>query len=292
LVGPDDEAARESAFLDPDPAIRREALRAARDAADPRALAALAEAARQDPEPLLRTEAVRAIAVLPAVPGDTLANLLRDLWAAGDEGLRGDIALAWASGVVWPAGGREALVERVASEHGIGAVEAAAAILRRPGVDAEASQVVAAQMARSIAAGARVTRLAAMAEAPVDRADLVAALKTASEDDDPPIRIAALARLADAGNASARTALEALASPGLPAATQARFALAETGDRRVQAWLEEDLAAKQPEDRLGAAVALSTLGVPARAAPLLADEDAHVRARAACAIVLAARVER
>jgi hypothetical protein len=37
---------------------------------------------------------------------------------------------------------------------------------------------------------------------------------------------------------------------------------------------------------------LAGLGVPARAAPLLADADPRVRARAACTILLAARVAR
>jgi len=53
-----------------------------------------------------------------------------------------------------------------------------------------------------------------------------------------------------------------------------------------------DLTAAHPEDRLGAATSLATLGVPARAAPLLADADATVRMRAACTIVMGVRSER
>ncbi len=89
--------------------------------------------------------------------------------------------------------------------------------------------------------------------------------------------------------ASAVLALEGLAQPGSTVAQRARFALANAGDRRVQAWIEGDLNAPAPEDRLGAATALATLGVPARAAPLLADGEAEVRMRRACTIFRAGR---
>ena len=112
-------------------------------------------------------------------------------------------------------------------------------------------------------------------------------------DEDLEVRVGALARLAGAGQparasgASQRpsTELEALAQPGCAVAQRARFALASAGDRRVQAWIEGDLRAPAPRNRLGAATSLATLGVPARAAPLLADADAAVRVRAACTIV-------
>jgi hypothetical protein len=70
------------------------------------------------------------------------------------------------------------------------------------------------------------------------------------------------------------------------------LALATVGDRRVQSWIEQDLGARAPEDRLAAATALSALGLAARGAPLLADEDPSVRARAACTLVMAARTAR
>jgi hypothetical protein len=59
----------------------------------------------------------------------------------------------------------------------------------------------------------------------------------------------------------------------------------------VQAWIERDLTAKTPEERVSAAQALAALGRAARAAPLLADEDAEVRTRAACTILLSAHLE-
>ena len=108
------------------------------------------------------------------------------------------------------------------------------------------------------------------------------------------MRVAALARLVDARDtrSAALRDLEGLGQPGSPVASRARFALAAAGDRSVQAWIEADLAAPAPEDRLGAATALASLGVAARAAPLLADADAGVRMRSACTMILAARVRR
>ena len=325
LVREEDRAARQQALVDVDPRVRRQAARAALEAADPADLPALAEAARLDPEPIVRTEAVRAIAAIrtpgpapeqtPAAPATATraADLLRDLWTSGDDGLREDIALAWAGPSLWDAGGREALRTLVASGHGPGAIEGAAAILRHGDADPESTQVAIGQLVRAIASGSHATRLQAIAQASLDvspgrpgrpgsrgPADLLNAIRRAGADEDLEVRVGALARLASAPSvdaterAAAVTALEGLAQPTSdgPPAERARFALATAGDRRVQAWIEDDLRAAHPDERLGAAVALASLGVASRAAPLLADPDAAVRARGACTIVMAARVTR
>ena len=293
LVRREDRKARLRALVDDAPRVRRQAARAARDAADPADLTALAEAARLDPEPIVRTEAVRAIAVL--APGSEAVNVLRYVWTVGDVGLREDIALAWVSPSLWEAGGREALRVLVASGHGPGAIEAAAAVLRRGDARGDVAGAATGQLGRSIASGSRATRLQALAQAPLDRPDLLGATRIAATDEDLEVRVGALSRLAvsnGAHEASAIAALESLAQPGSPVAQRARFALAVAGDRRVQSWIEADLSALAPEDRLGAATALATLGVSARAAPLLADADAAVRLRTACTIIMAARVVR
>ncbi|HLK39532.1 MAG TPA: hypothetical protein VKU41_22405, partial [Polyangiaceae bacterium] len=106
------------------------------------------------------------------------------------------------------------------------------------------------------------------------------------------VRVAALARLVREGDRRSVSDLEDLARPGSPVAASARFALAGVGDRRIQAWLEQDLSSPAREDRLGAATSLAALGLAARAAPLLADEDPAIRMRVACTIVMAARVTR
>ncbi|MGA3120422.1 MAG: hypothetical protein ABSF69_06580 [Polyangiaceae bacterium] len=295
LIRPQDRAARLRGFLDVDPGVRRQAVRAARDAADPQDLSALAEAARLDPEPLVRTEAVRAIAALPAISGDGVSLVLRDIWWVGDDGLREDIAWAWSRAALWNAGGREALRFVIATDHGPGAIEAAAAVLARRDAGADLTETAAAQFIRFIAADSLQYRLQAIAQVriaqvPIADAGLIVALRAAATDVDPAVRIAALEQLVRAGDRAARSQLEAMAAPGSPQATRARIALAMAGDRAVEGWIERDLsAAACDEDRLDAAVALGALRVPARAAPLLADASARVRARAACTILAASR---
>jgi HEAT repeat protein len=279
-------------LLDPEPGVRRAAARAAREARDPADGTALADAARRDPEPIVRTEAVRALAALPATPDSRVADALRDLWTAGDDGLREDIALAWSSPQLWNAGGRDALRVIVASEQGPGVVEAAAAVLRRGDAQGELAESAMAQLVRAMQRGPTPTRLQALAQSPANAKEFVPVVQELAESDDLEIRLAALARLASAKDARAVEKLEALARPGSPVAQRARLGLASAGDRRVQAWVEGDLAAPEAAERLAAATALASMGVAARAAPLLADPDARVRMRAACTMLLAARRDR
>ena len=289
LVRRQDRDARLRALEDPDPLVRREAARAAQEAGDALDLVALAEAARVDPAPMVRTGAVRAIASLSAVAAPAVASVLRDLWESGDDGVREDIALAWAGPALWNAGGRDALHVIVASRHGAAAVEAAAAVLRRHDADAEVTSAAAGQMERAIASGPLRTRLQALSQAPLDRGELRAAVRDAAASDDLEVRVAALARLLASKDAQASDALEALSRPGSPVAERARLALALSGDRRVQAWAEQDLTAARAEVRLAAVTALAAMGRAGRGAPLLADGDPGVRVRAACTLILAAR---
>jgi len=289
LVRAQDGDARRLALVDPEPLIRREAARAARDARDPADLALLAEAARVDPAPIVQTEAVRALAALSAVSAAGVARVLRDLWESSDDGLREDIAIAWAGPALWGAGGRDALRLLVASGHGPAIVEASAAVLRRRDADAEVVAAAAGQMQRAIESGPLRTRLQALAQAPLERDDLLAVVRNAATSDDVEVRAAALARLSETKDARAIDELESLARAGSPVAERARFALARSGDRRVQAWIEQDLGAERPEVRLAAMTELAAMGRAGRGAPLLADGDAGVRVRAACALMLAAR---
>jgi HEAT repeat protein len=293
LVRREDREARLRAMLDPDPRVRRQGVRAARDAKCSADLDALAEAARVDPEPIVRTEAVRAIAALePAPQNSNVVDVLRDLWKSGDDGLREDIALAWSAPALWHRGGRDALRLVVAEQHGSPAIEAAAAVLRHRDADAEVAQAATAQLAWAIEAGPVATRLQALAQAPLDRGDLLTVVKAAAGDDDVQVRVGALARLAESKDPRAIEELESLARAGSPVADRARFALAALGDRRVQAWIEQELTAVRPERRLAAATELAAMGVAARGAPLLADGDASVRTRASCTLMMAARAGR
>jgi HEAT repeat protein len=289
LVRVEDRDERLRALLDPDPRVRREAARAARDARDPADLAPLAEAARVDPAPIVQTEAVRALAVLPAASNGVVVDILRDLWKSGDDGLREDIALAWTTQPLWGAGGRDALRFVVATGHGPAVVEAAAAVLRLRDADGEVSDAAVGLMERAIESGPLATRLQALAQAALARPELLAAVQRAGQSDDWAVRVAALARLGENKDARVVEELESLARPGSPVAARARFALAFSGDRRVQEWVEQDLGADRPEVRLAAMTELAAMGRAGRSAPLLADGDAAVRLRAACTMIAAAR---
>lgn len=289
LVRPQDRNARLRALVDPEPRVRREAARAALDARAPADIEALAEAARLDPERIVRTEAVRAIAATSEEATSAAVRVLRDLWDSADDGLREDIALGWATPGLWLAGGRDALSRVVASGHGPAAVEAAAAVLRHRDAEPEQASAAAGQLERAIEGGPVAQRLQALGAAPLERPELFAAVKAAADSDDLEVRVGALARLTETNDPRVVVNLEALAAPGSSVARRARFALATSGDRRVQAWVEQDLAADRPEVRLAAATELAAMGRAGRAAPLLADGDGRVRVRAACTMILAVR---
>ncbi len=296
LVKDDDGKRRRDSILDPSPRVRRSAVRASAQAQDASDLDVLFDTARLDPELLLRNEAIRAMSAI--VRSDAgkgraaeLVTRLRDLWTAGDDAVREDVAVAWALSPVFEAGGREALRVEIAAGHGPGAIAAAGVVARTAAKDAELVQSSAALLSRTIAEGSRRDRLHAIATAKLSGPTL-AAMRKAANDDDADVRISALARLLDVKedrDASVK-ALEAMAAPSdEPRAPRARLALANGGDLRIQAWIERDLASDAAERRVMAASALAALGRAARAAPLLADKDPSVRTRAACTMLVAAR---
>jgi hypothetical protein len=292
LVRPEDRDARSRALRDPDPRVRRQAVRSFSGIRRADDSTSLLEVARVDPEPMVRTDAVRILADSLPPDGEHVVLALRDLWELADDGLREDIALAWGKSALWAEGGREALTRVVESQDGPGAIEAAAALMRHRGLDAAIAHIASAYIAQAIASGSKVARIQAIVGAPLDRPEIEAAVRDAARTDELEVRVAALARLAEADDKAAQLNLEALARAGSTVARHARFALASAGDRRVQAWIEGDLDRPDAGDRLAAGVALAVLGVPGRAAPLLADADPAVRSRAACAILMAERHHR
>jgi hypothetical protein len=297
-----DRKARIIAMTDGSPRVRRAAVRAAaeagadEDTGDKAEIEQLATTARVDPEGIVRTDAVRALA---AIGGAEVVAKLRDLVTTpglSDDGLRSDIGVAWAAPRIYKAGGAEPLRLLIASEHGPGAIEAAAAALRFPEVDGDIRASASALMARTIADGPRLDRLHAILLANVKDPLVLAALRAAGKIDaggDREIEVAANARLTESvpDRAAAIRALETRAGQDLGRLSmRARWALAEAKDTRVQAWVENDLTAADPYARLSAGAALSALGRASRGAPLLADGDPLVRTRAACTLLLASRV--
>jgi hypothetical protein len=309
----EDRKKRQDAFLDPSPRVRRSAIRASVKAKDPTDLDLLIEVARVDPELLLRNEALRASSAIVrglrdsdrGAASKTLALRLRDLWTTGDDAIREDVAVAWALTPVWENGGREALRVTIGDGKGPGAIAAAGVVARSREDDGELAGSARAVLARTIEDGSYRERLHAMAIARLDAGPLLEAIRKAAKDEDRDVRIAALSRLLESKSDRdvAIRELTKIASHGVkggaPArqddgrarvlASRARYALASAGDLRVQAWIEEDLTAPDPNRKAEAASALAAMGRSARAAPLLADPDPAVRTRAACTMILAAR---
>ena len=198
----------------------------------------------------------------------------------------------------------------IASGHGPGVIEAAAAMVREwDHTDRELVASSVALIVRTIDSAPRRGRLHAIAVARLDRGkDMLAAVEKASTDDDLHVRVAALSRLTESpphrakavdqlesfagGSRDRASSAGAAATHADPLASRAKMALASAGDVRIQAWLEEDLKAPDAYERLSAASALVALGRAARGAPLLADDDPSVRTRAACTLMMAARIHK
>lgn len=303
---------RREAIVDPSPRVRRSAIHASAEAKDAGDLDLLFETARVDPDLLLRNEALRAMSAIVrgsdagrARAGE-LALRLRDLWTSGDDAVREDVAVAWALAPVFESGGREALRVAIAEGKGPGALAAAGVVLRTAPKDQELRASAEGLLARTIDEGSRRDRLHAVAVARPEGI-VLDALRRASKEDDLDVRVPALARLLDAKSDrdGAQKELERVAGYGVRGAktaageaedarlrehaSRARTALAQAGDVRIQAWIEQDLTSQDPHRRASAASALAAMGRAARAAPLLADADASVRTRAACTLLVAAR---
>lgn len=271
---------RKRFYVDPDERVRREALRAAAEAADPSDLDAVLEAARLDPDPFSRTLATRAAG---RIGGERAAMALTDLWANADETVKIAILDAWAMPTVLANGGRASLVQVAEAQDSMASIAAAGALLRAGGDTVATGRAV---LARAIREGTSEERVAAIAMSPLDDADVVVALDAASGSDDPDVQVAALTRSLDVPSrrATAAAKLQLLARGQDGAARQARLALAAARDASVVPLLEQDLATGGPSFRERAAIALFHLGKPARMAPSLADPDPSVRMAVACSL--------
>lgn len=290
----DDRKRRQAAIVSPNAQIRRSAIRASSDAKDVADIDLLFETARVDPDLILRNEALRSISAILRGAGDSaktrgadMAIRLRDLWTAGDDALKEDVAVAWGLSPVFENGGKEALRVTIAEGNGPGSIAAAGVVQRTVPKDPELGPTATQLLTTAIESGSRRDRLHALAVARMEGSVLEATRKAAKEEDQD-VKVPALARLLDvkSDQNAARQELVTLASGGN---VRARQALAFAGDLRVQAWIEQDLAASESFRKTEAATALAALGRPARAAPLLVDSDPSVRTRAACTMLVASR---
>lgn len=305
LVREGDDTARAKALVDPSASVRRASMRASAEARAAKDVPGLLEAARVDPDLMARSEAVRAIARIDPLRADVdaqgsydVVQRLHDLWNGADDPLREDIARAYVSPNIASSGGAEELRLLLAAQHGPGVVTAASIIVMgartsasgKPTFSDDTRASAVAILVRTIDEAPRRERLLAIAMAPLSSSDVRAALDRASDETmDLETREAALSRLLDWApkHDAAKKALAPFASPHSPEhlARRARLALAADGNLSVQAWIEADLKSADPATKLLAASALASLHRAARAAPLLADPDAHVRTSAACTLL-------
>lgn len=300
LVDADDFAARSRAMVDVSPYVRRAAFRAARDSHDERDENLLYESARLDPVPMTRTEALRSLIELglrprsstrPSGRAPQLSKGFGDLYAAGDDGIREDIASTWARTPFYENGGRGSLRTLFATEHGPGVIAGAGAVVRRElsekkediSLRGEATSV----LEKALASGTERDKLHVLATASGEVGARLA--KVAATDASLVVRVAGLSREMGAADASKAVEAKLLALAGDKdhpvAADRARTVLASAKVKAIQAWLEADLKSESAGRKITAARGLSAMGRSARAAPLLTDPDARVRHRVACILI-------
>jgi len=293
---------RRQLMVDPFRDVRLAALQAAVDAADPKDGAAVLEAARLDPHlpvKLTAIEAAGAIGTRETVLG------LADLWPGAGEKERVAMVGAWARAaraakvegcadlartypncLAW-----RQLVRASESDDGMAGLVASLELIHdsSPRATRPAVQNAAAVVERHIDEAPTRIRVEAITSAPLSWAHLVEAIVAAAESEDEAVAVAALGRMTELGGKERNDALKrlrALAKGDLPPAAAARQALVAARDGTVAPLLDQDARAKSPAQRADSAIGFAELGKVDKALALLGDQDARVRVRAACAILV------
>ncbi|APR85759.1 PBS lyase HEAT domain protein repeat-containing protein [Minicystis rosea] len=277
---------RRQMIADPDEEVRRGALRAALEAADPEDTEVVLEAARVDPSPAARAQAIRAAGV---IGGERSVLALKDIWPRADESTRESIVDAWATHASFNAGGRRELLWVLARNHDRAALAAASALIRAGGDGAVEGQGA---LERAIKEGPTDTRTLAIAVAPRSIPALREAISKAETDPDEAVAVAAMVRRFEADppakvHEEIAQKLLKIAEAGGLGAVGAKGALARAHDRRLLPILERDGASKDERTRESAGVALAVYGDLPRAAIVAADLVPSVRVEVACAILRA-----
>ncbi|MEM1030950.1 MAG: HEAT repeat domain-containing protein [Myxococcota bacterium] len=299
---------RRDLLVDPSPGVRRGALLAAAEARHPGDTDAVLESARLDPSAenrRLAVDALGAIGTHEAVMG------LKDRWDASDEAMRLRIIEAWARVARNGSAGADDEDEvtipcrtppqratcvaryhvRRMSEGGSGMANLVASLATVVDVDPDDATTeqgnAAAVIERVIDEASTRVRVHAVEEAPVAWPRLLVAIEEAKDDPNPRVAVAANARLLALGGDDRAPAIERLRklAEQSVSAPDARRALAAGGDATTAGTLDQDVAAASFETRSRAGELLAQMGQVHRALPLLADPDAEVRSRVACAFL-------
>lgn len=276
-----DASTRRLSFIDPDERVRAAALGAAGEARDPDDIEALLEVARLDPVPLLQS---RAVFVLGHIAGRDVLQKLKDLYTSSEEPQRLALIDAYGTGL-YADGGREQLQRILIREPGLTRVSAAGRLARDPDPEVQSPAVTA--LVRSIQAGSEDERRLALRTVPLHPESARDALLEATEDDNREVTVIAWARLLshDVTRAAAEAQLLEWAKGDDALAHEALAALSAAGVTQAGARLAQLLTHPEPTTRIVSGKGLLRLGEFSSAAALLADEDAQVRRRVACAIV-------
>ncbi len=273
---------RNALMLHPDTRVRRAAMRAALTARSNENLEEVLAASRLDPDPQTRRLAIHALGAL----GTYRAMVaLQDRWTAGTTAVRIAVVEAWSSGPAYANGGREAL-ERVALGRGRPAVAAVVALLRaRRAPPGWANDV----LARMLEQGTEDEQLTALTAADAAHERTTEALLKIAAEASPRVQLAAQnALLRNATHRpEARARLLAAAKKSDPLAVAARTYLAKAGDVTVVPMLEKQLTSRKAVERVGAAVALTGLGLQHKAVDALLETRPSDRLTVACAMVTA-----
>jgi len=272
---------RRALFADLFVDVRRAAFRAAVDAVDPGDQPPLLEAVRLDPDEEARVTAARGVGL---IGGEASVRALKDRWFASSEPVRISIVRAWGQQPSYPVGGRDQLFWVAESEQGGASLVAGTLLLGGAEGDAAVGR---AAVLRALGDGPAPTRVMALNLANLgDVAQKEAVLK-ASESTEGPVRVAALSRLTELKDQKQKALdeLGAIAAGDSRERNAARSALAKARDRRVVQLLADDTRASEAGVRAWAAGELASMKEFPQAAQVLADDDASVRTRAACAIL-------
>lgn len=275
----------EAARLDPDDEVRHLALRAAVDAVARRKKAVLAGLVGDADDDEKRD----------AVAGKNALDRLRDAWTTGGKGIRDDVASGFATSPFYELGGRDALRTRLGE--GPDRLLVVSAILRMGPSRKEAEDTFLRENAARVAVsvlrdGSTIERSFAVVLVRPE-GDGLEALRAAAKDADRDVALSAMGKLLNVPSDAEKARIELVRAAGnkddLVHAPRARGILAGARYMAVQLWLEEQAARKEAGLKIRAAAGLAALGRVARAAPLLADDDPHVRSRAACLVLAVTR---
>ncbi len=284
LVSSSDGEQRRRLVADADQEVRRNALHASLQAGDAADTNIVLEAARVDPYPAAREQAIRAAG---ALGGERVVIALKDLWPRADSSAREAIVDAWAAEQSFAEGGRRELGWVVDTQHGLPAILAASALVHAGGAGAaEAANT----LERAVKDGPTADRIRTIELLPLDAPALREAVIKAETDPDEAVAAAAMAHRLEAPSERADRAailtrlLPLAAGTGLGAVT-AREALAEAGEPQVVPILLRTSTADDAKTRAQAGSALAAYGDLGRAALVATDREPSVRTTVACAIL-------